>query len=274
MIYVAELSINHLGMLNIAKAMIKSAKASGANFVKIKIKKVENYYSKKPQKWRSYDFINYRQSLELKNEDIKEMVSYCKKIGIGWFSTVHDITGLNFIRTLKPNFFKVASMDNKNLDLIKNTLKICKANNVPFIVSLGGQSKKDTEEMIKIIKKSNVKCFLLHCVSIYPTPTGESKINYIDYLIEKYQSKNIKIGYSGHEEGFAASVLAGLKNIQLIERHFTLDKDLKIHHIKSALLPEQFLEMKNIINKINKENRPYVKSSSSSENIFLKKKNL
>ena len=49
MIYVAELSINHLGMLNIAKAMIKSAKASGANFVKIKIKKVENYYSKKPQ---------------------------------------------------------------------------------------------------------------------------------------------------------------------------------------------------------------------------------
>ena len=110
MIYVAELSINHLGMLNIAKAMIKSAKDSGADYVKIKIKKVNNYYSKKPKKWKGYDFIAYRQSLELKNEDIKEMVSYCKKIGIGWFSTVHDTTGLNFIKTLKPNFFKPVNL--------------------------------------------------------------------------------------------------------------------------------------------------------------------
>ena len=82
MLYIAELSINHLGMLNIAKSMIKAAKNSGADFVKIKIKKVNKYYSQKPKKWREYDFIDYRESLELKNDDIKEMVSYCKEIGI------------------------------------------------------------------------------------------------------------------------------------------------------------------------------------------------
>ena len=272
MIYVAELSINHLGMLNIAKAMIKAAKSSGADYVKIKIKKVNQYYSQKPKKWRGYDFINYRESLELKNEDIKEMVSYCKKIGIGWFSTVHDKTGLDFIKTLKPSFFKVASMDNKNLKLINETLNVCKKNKVPFIVSLGGQDKKETEEIIKIIKKYNVKCYLLHCVSIYPTPEGQSNINYIDYLIDKYQKGNFKVGYSGHEENYAASISAGFKDIHMIERHFTLDKNIKIHHIRSGILPSEFLEMKQTIAKIRKESVKPIKSSSIGEKLFLKKK--
>ncbi len=272
MIYVAELSINHLGMLNIAKAMIKAAKNSGADYVKIKIKKVNQYYKQKPKKWRGYDFISYRESLELKDEDIKEMVSYCKKVGIGWFSTVHDKNGLDFIKTLKPSFFKVASMDNGNLELINETLKICKKNKVPFIVSLGGQDKKETDRIIKVIKKYNVKCFLLHCVSIYPTPEGQSNINYIDYLINKYQNKDFKIGYSGHEENYAASISAGFKNIHMIERHFTLDKNIKIHHIKSGILPTEFAKMKETISKIRKENERPVKSSSKDEKLFLNRK--
>ena len=90
------------------------------------------------------------------------MVAYCKKLGIGWFSTVHDKTGLNFIKTLKPSFFKVASTDNKHIELIKETLNVCKKNKVPFIVSLGGQNEKDTEKLVKLIKKYHVKCYLLH----------------------------------------------------------------------------------------------------------------
>ena len=200
------------------------------------------------------------------------MVSYCQKIGIGWFSTVHDKTGLDFIKTLKPSFFKVASMDNKNLKLINETLKVCKKNNVPFIVSLGGQNKKETDQIINVIKKGNVKCYLLHCVSIYPTPRGKSNINYIDYLIEKYQNKNFKVGYSGHEEGYAASIAAGFKNIHMIERHFTLDKNLKIHHIRSGILPSDFLMMKKTIAEIREENLMPLKSSSADEKIFLNKK--
>ena len=272
MIYVAELSINHLGMLNIAKAMIKAAKNSGADYVKIKIKKVNKYYSKKPKSWRGYNFINYRESLELSNEDIKEMVDYCKKLGIGWFSTVHDKTGLNFIKTLKPSFFKVASTDNKHIELIKETLNVCKKNKVPFIVSLGGQNEKETEKLVKLIKKYNVKCYLLHCVSIYPTPPGKSNINYIDYLIKKYQNSNFKIGYSGHEENYEASISAGFKNIHMIERHFSLDTNNKIHHIKAALLPNEFLKMKETITKVRKESVRPIKSVSAGEELFLNKK--
>ena len=272
MIYVAELSINHLGMLNIAKAMIKSAKKSGANYVKIKIKKVNKYYTSQQKKWRGYNFIKYRESLELSKNDIRNLVEYCKESKIGWFSTVHDIEGLNFIKKLKPSFIKIASMDNKNSKLIKEAIKTCKTNKVPLIISLGGQDKTDTHKIIKLISEKKIRCYLLHCVSIYPTPPGESNINYIDYLIKKYQSKNIKIGYSGHEEGFTASLLASLKNIHMIERHFSLDNHLKIHHIKSSIQPEEFLKMKNTIESIKKENYHKSNSLSSKELDFLKKR--
>jgi sialic acid synthase SpsE len=270
MIFVAELSINHLGMINIAKAMIIAAKNSGANFIKIKIKNVNKYYKKKPSKWRGYDFLNYRESLELSVENIKEIIIFCKKIGIGWFSTVHDEESLNFIKQFKPSFIKIASMDNKNTNLIKKVISTCKKNKVPLIVSIGGQNETETANTVQVIKKANIKCFILHTVSIYPVPVGNSNIGYIDYLINKYQSNNIKIGYSGHEEGFGASIVAGLKKIHMIERHFTLDRNLKIHHIRSALLPYEFSEMIKLIKTTNLENKNQKISRSINENIFLK----
>jgi sialic acid synthase SpsE len=272
MIFVAELSINHLGMLNIAKAMITAAKNCGANFIKIKIKNVSKYYKNKPSKWRGYDFLNYRESLELSVDDIKEIIIFCKKIGIGWFSTVHDEEGLNFIKQFKPSFIKIASMDNKNTNLIKKVISICKKNNIPLIISIGGQNEIETKKTIQVIKKAEIKCFVLHTVSIYPVPNGSSNIGYIDYLINKYQSNNIKIGYSGHEEGFGASILAGLKKIHMIERHFTLDKNLKIHHIRSALMPSEFAEMIKLIKITNLENKKCKISRSIKENLFLKKR--
>ena len=93
------------------------------------------------------------------------MVAYCKKIGIGWFSTVHDQTGLNFIKTLKPSFLKIASMDNGNSKLINNTIEVCKNHKVPLIVSLGGQNEKETDKLIR--RKSFYKMFYITlCINI------------------------------------------------------------------------------------------------------------
>ncbi len=156
MIFVAELSINHLGMINIAKAMIIAAKNSGANFIKIKIKNVNKYYKNKLSKWRGYDFLNYRGSLELSIEDIKEIIIFCKKIGIGWFSTVHDEESLNFIKQFKPSFIKIASMDNKNINLIKKVISTCKENKVPLIISIGSKNETETENTVQVIKKQTL----------------------------------------------------------------------------------------------------------------------
>lgn len=269
--FIAELSINHLGMVNIAKAMIKSAKEAGASFIKIKIKDVGNYYERS-KKWRNYDFKLYRKSLELSIKDIEEINRYCKKLKIKWFSTIHDKYGLEVIKKYKPPFYKIASMDGKNTELFDLVLSQCKKDKVPLIYSTGGENKNNLENIIDKVKKNKIKTYLLHTVSVYPTPRGHSNINYIDKLIEKYSSEDIKIGYSGHEEGYAATLLASRKNILMIERHITLSRNYKIHHIDAALLPNEYKNMVDLVYDMYEEDTKIVREISKKESDFLNNK--
>ena len=102
---------------------------------------------------------------------------------------------------------------------------------------------------------------MLHTVSIYPTPAGKSNINYVMKLIKKYSSENIKIGYSGHEVGFSASLMAAVYGAQMIERHFSLSRDFNIHHIDASLVPEEFRQMTNMIDEI------FLETTTSSESF-------
>ena len=110
----------------------------------------------------------------------------------------------------------------------------------------------------------------MHTVSIYPTPIGKSNINYLDLLIQEFKNDNISVGFSDHEEGISASVLASLKGIVMIERHFSLSKELKIHHIKTALLPNEFMLMVNTIKDIKEELEFEINEYQEEENEFLK----
>lgn len=251
-IIVAEMSINHLGMVNILKEMIISAKESGADYIKLKIKNIDNYYDKN-NKWRNFEFNKYRKSLELSKDDFFIINDFCKDNNIKWFSTIHDIEGLNFIKQFDVPFYKIASMDSKNLGLVNNVISICKEQNKPLVMSLGGKSDKDTDILINKITKNNIFCYLLHTVSIYPTPTSKSNIPYIIRLKNKYENDKIKIGYSGHEEGYGATILSSIIGVSMIERHFSLSRDINIHHIKSSLLPNEFRDMVNLIKNIKKE---------------------
>ena len=260
-IIVAELSINHLGMVNIAKKMIDSAVECGANLIKLKCKNVKKYYKSDGKKWRNFNFKEYRQSLELSRDDFKELAEYCNSKGIDWFCTVHDTEGLEFIRSFKPPFYKVASMDAGKSDFVDEVISSCKSDDKPLIISLGGKDDEFTDALVSKISNSGIKAFLLHTVSIYPTPAGKSNINYILKLIKKYSSENIKIGYSGHEVGFSASLMAAVYGAQMIERHFSLSRDFKIHHIEAALIPDEFRQMTNMIDEI------FLETTTSSESF-------
>ena len=269
-LFIAELTINHLGMINIAKTMIKAAKNSGADFVKLKIKKVDKYYKTEVNKWRSFEFLDYRKSLELKEEDFYELDKFCQDIGIKWFATIHDQETLRFIQKLNPPMYKVASMDSDKDSLVDEVIKICKNEQKPLVLSIGGKSEGFTQEIIKKIKSHKIKSYILHTVSIYPTPIGRCNINYIPHLIKTYQDDNIKIGYSGHEEGIAPSILASTYGVSMIERHFTISKDYLIHHIKTAISPEEFANMVSIINDILMEQNSDFKAEDKEELEFLK----
>lgn len=269
-LFIAELSINHLGMLNVAKQMIKAAKAAGANYVKLKMKNVKKYYKNDDKKWRNFSFIDYRNSLELEKEDFLEIDKFCKEIGIGWYATVHDDESLDFIQQFDVPFFKVASMDSAREDFVEEVMHLCKAQNKPFIISLGGKDNDFTQRLVDRVTKADIRCYILHTVSEYPTPIGRSNINYISYLKKNFETDKIRIGYSGHEEGFSPTLLASSLGAEMIERHFALDREVKIHHIKAALTPEEFGQMTNTIGELLVEQETKAAQFNKKELEFLK----
>jgi N-acetylneuraminate synthase len=238
---IAELSINHLGMKKIAMAMIERCHELGADYIKLKKKNVKDYY-KPGKKWREYDFIDYRQSLELSNEDFIDIDTYCKEIDMPWFSTVHDLEGLRFLSTFDPPFYKVASMDARNREFLGEFLNNV-PNNRPIIVSTGGMDISEISNLVKTVTDFNLHLILNHCVSIYPTDIGQTNIHMLNELHNRFASDTIKIGYSGHEIGWMPTIAAVLLGAEYIERHVTLSRDIKIHHIDASLTMEEFDKM-------------------------------
>lgn len=269
-IMVAELSINHLGVVNMAQKMIDEAVAGGANLIKLKYKNVKKYYKDDGKKWRNFNFKDYRQSLELSKQDFSYLAEYCNSKGIKWFCTVHDQEGLDFIKTFDPPYYKVASMDADKTELVESVMQLCQKEDKPLIISLGGKQDSFVEELVGKINDKNLRAFLLHTVSIYPTPDGKSNISYITHLREKFESDKIKIGYSGHEIGFVPSILATIQGAQMIERHFSLSRDWKIHHIACALTPPEYKQMNDLIDKIIIESGTSLTEYHKEELDFLK----
>ena len=208
-IFVAEMTINHLGMLKIAIVTMEKLKDIGIDFFKFKIKDVENYYKKDDKKFNGYSFHTYRNSLELTHLDFINIDNWCKKNNLNWYATAHDAKSVETISKFNPPFLKIASMDAQNKELINATLK-CNKNNVPIIVSVGGLSLKAIDKIVNNISSDNQKLILLHTVSIYPTPIEKTNIKRISTLKKRYSKSNVEIGYSGHEEGYIPSLLKHL----------------------------------------------------------------
>lgn len=271
-LFVAELSINHLGMVEIAKKMIEAAKESGVDLVKLKMKKVRDYYTDESKEWRNFNFIQYRESLELSKSDFREIDEFCKELNIPWFATVHDTESREFIRQFDPPVYKVASMDSGKDTFVTETIDVCREEDKPLVISMGGKDYKETREIVRDIEKAGIKAFVLHCVSMYPTPFGKCNINHILEMKKEFESDSIKIGYSGHEQGIGPSLLAAEYGARMIERHLALTRDFKIHHIDAAITPEEFGQMTTISGRILKERNANAEVMDEDELEFLEKR--
>ena len=235
---IAELSINHLGMRKIAEVMIKEASRIGADYVKLKKKNVDLYYS--PGKtFRGYEFKKYRGSFELSEDDFEWIDELCYREGIEWFSTVHDLDGFEFFSNYDVPFYKIASSDALDPKFVewfteKNTEK------VPMIVSTGGMDLEQIKDVVRTIKPHDIPLIINHCVSIYPTPVEQTNIGFIKEL---QKIDGITVGYSGHEEGWIPTLLAVQLGVEYVERHLALSRDIDIHHIDASLTVDEFHEM-------------------------------
>ena len=229
---IAEIGANHNGDIELAKRIIDSAKECGADAVKFQSWTPKSLISKEEyDRNQSYDdgdggkkhFGSLKEMVEkyyLKEEQHYELKEYCEAIGIDFCSSPFSKKEVDLLIKVGVPFLKVASMDINNLELLKHMAKTQK----PIIVSTGMSTISEIEQAIKTIEsEGNNQIILLHCISIYPPKYKNIHLNNIQMLQKTF---NYPIGFSDHTIGVSIPLASVALGACVIEKHFTLDKDL------------------------------------------------
>lgn len=260
-IFIAELCCNHMGSLDIAKVMIDLASEAGADVVKFQKRDIEEWTNRKPNVYNnkhpnpSNSFGNtykeHREALEFSFDEHKILKDYCDKKNVEYSASVWDIKSAKEICSLNPFMIKVASPCNSNFELLE---WLCNNYFGEIHLSLGMTSHDEIERIVHLFidNKRNEDLVLYACTSGYPVEFEDMCILEIHYLLEKYGSIVKKIGFSGHHIGTTIDVAAYTLGASVIERHFTIDKDLKGTDQKVALTKNEFAKLVNDVNDVYK----------------------
>jgi N,N'-diacetyllegionaminate synthase len=250
---IAEAGVNHNGDLGLAKKLIKAAKESGVDAVKFQTFKAENIVTLGAGQARyQTENIGKRESqfamlkkLELPYPAFKELKEYCAKVGIIFLSTPHSSKeDVDLIAGLCPAI-KVGSGDLTNLPILKYMAK----KQLPIILSTGMADLGETREAVETILPINKKLVLLHCTTNYPTSLNEVNLRAMATLKEEF---DLPTGYSDHTEGINVSLAAVALGACMIEKHFTLDRNLLGPDHKASLEPKELRGMVDGIRSIEK----------------------
>ena len=247
-IFIAELCCNHMGSLDIAKVMIDLASEAGADVVKFQKRDIEEWTNRKPN---VYTYKEHREALEFSFDEHKILKDYCDKKNVEYSASVWDIKSAKEICSLNPFMIKVASPCNSNFELLE---WLCNNYFGEIHLSLGMTSHDEIERIVNLFvdNKRNEDLVLYACTSGYPVEFEDMCILEIHYLLEKYGSIVKKIGFSGHHIGTTIDVAAYTLGASVIERHFTIDKDLKGTDQKVALTKNEFAKLVNDVNDVYK----------------------
>jgi len=246
---IAEAGVNHNGDIKLAKKLIDVAKEAGVDAVKFQTFKAENVVSKNAG-MAEYQKKNIRKTetqlemikkFELTYKDFRELKKYCDRKKIIFLSTPHSDDAIDFLESLVPTF-KIGSGDLTNLPFLEKIAQKKK----PIILSTGMSDLNEIEEALKTIRKiSKKKISLLHCTTNYPCPIEEVNLRAMITLKEKFEKKfaPLEIGYSDHTEGITVSIAAVAMGAGILEKHFTLDKNLPGPDHRASLEPQELKEM-------------------------------
>ncbi len=236
---IAEIGCNHNGDVGLAKKMIDAAKTCGADAIKLQLFSKENLIThdhllelnrgevklENIDKWETKELglSNIVEQIERfaigPNEHI-ELFQYAKKKKIDYASTAVTKEGVDFLVGEGVDFLKVSSMDVNNIEFIEHVI----SKDMPTIISLGLASTDEIRRIVDLIPdKQKKRVTLLHTVSIYPP--REDMVN-LKFMHTLKRMSDIEIGYSDHTLGFSISLAAVALGAIVIEKHFTLDKDM------------------------------------------------
>ncbi len=243
--FIAEIGNNHNGDYYMAKRTIEQAAKAGADAVKLQKRFINEVFTKemrdRPQvkdQVLGKTYGEYRQALELNEEEFRNLKSYAESLGLIFFATPFDMKSVDFLEGIGSDVYKIASFDVTNLPLMRYVASKGK----PMFLSVGMSTWDEIDEAVEAIVKINNQLVIKHCVSIYPTPDDKANLSSISELKRRYDP--IPVGYSGHEQDILSSLAAVMLGAKSIERHFTLDKNLPgPDHATISLEPDEFRTM-------------------------------
>lgn len=266
-IIIAEIGVNHNGDVELAKNMIDIAKISGVDVVKFQTFKPELVMSRYAPK-AQYQLENTGETesqldmvkkLELTYNEFLDIANYCRQLGIQFASTPFDLDSIHFLDNVEMPFWKIPSGEITNLPYLLEIGKTKK----PVVLSTGMCSLDEIETAINILKKAGTtEITLLHCNTAYPTPYEDVNLNAMQTLKDVF---NLPVGYSDHTPGIEVPVAAVAKGAVVIEKHFTLDKNMEGPDHKASLEPDELKQMVTAIRNIEKALGSSEKEPTASE---------
>lgn len=249
---IAELGANHNGDLNLARKMINQAAECGCSCVKFQSWTKDTIFARKVYEENFFLADDYRnrtdytlesivEEYSLSEAELMEMRNYCLDVGIDFASTPFSEQEVDFlVNELKAPFIKVASMDLNNYPFLEYIAR----KGLPIMLSTGLSTLAEIDQAISVIENAgNKKLILLHCVSVYPPSDSLINLNNIDMLRQNYPE--CPVGFSDHTIGFEIPLAAVAKGACVIEKHFTLDKNMEGWDHKVSATKD---EMKIIVN--------------------------
>lgn len=277
-IIIAEAGVNHNGDINLAKKLIDAAKESGANIIKFQTFNPESIVSKFAQKaeyqkkntGNNDTQLTMLKKLALSQKAFIELKSYCDNVGIEFLSTPFDLKSIDYLDSIGCRLWKIPSGEVTNYPYL---VKIAKTG-YPIIMSTGMCNLEEIEAAIKVLKDNGCgEISLLHCTTEYPAPLVDVNLKAMDTLREKF---GYEVGYSDHTKGIEIPIAAVAMGATIIEKHFTLDKNMEGPDHKASLEPQELKAMVDAIRNIEKAigNGIKVPSESEIKNIAIARKSI
>ncbi len=253
---IAEAGVNHNGDVNKAKELIDVAFEAGVDYVKFQTFKAEKLVTKSAKRAEYQDRntqnndsqFQMLKKLELSEENHKELIAYCKSKGVRFLSTGFDLESLAFLKRIGISLAKIPSGEITNYPYLKKVAELFEE----VILSTGMADIKEIEEAVNVLLDNGVQkenLTILHCNTEYPTPMEDVNLKAMLHIKNEF---GVNVGYSDHTLGIEVPISAVALGATVIEKHFTLDRNLPGPDHRASLEPDELKAMVSGIRNIEK----------------------
>ncbi|MDG2461183.1 MAG: N-acetylneuraminate synthase [Luminiphilus sp.] len=282
---IAEAGVNHDGNMEQALKLVDVAADAGADLVKFQtfdasalatanaaLAEYQEKASGAPSQADAAGQLAMLKQLQLSEQDHIELIAHCEDRGIGFFSTAFDLRSLDFLADIGAKRFKVPSGEITNLPYLRRIASFRKE----IIMSTGMADLKEIGEAIGCLEAAGLpkdKITLLHCTTEYPAPIEEVNLRAMSAMGGTF---GVAVGYSDHTDGIDVAIAAVAMGASVIEKHFTLDRNLPGPDHRASLEPSALKEMIGSVRRIESALGSEHKQCTASErkNIMLVRKSI